>query len=59
MTITTYSKDRVQEQVSDTNSGADEFVTTEEVQYFTQVLHSYVKTSTVIIITSGKIISLK
>ena len=35
--ITTLSKDRVQEQVSDTNSGADEYVTKEESQYFTQV----------------------
>ena len=37
VTITSLSKDRVQEQVSDTNSGADEYVTKMESQYFTQV----------------------
>jgi hypothetical protein len=36
VTITSLSKDRVQEQVSDTNSGADEYVTKMESQYFTQ-----------------------
>ena len=37
VTITTFSKDRVQDQVSETNSAADEFVTRQETQYFTQV----------------------
>ena len=37
VTIATFSKDRVQEQVLDTNTPADEYVTRRETQYFTQV----------------------
>ena len=50
ITITTFAKDRVQELVSDTNSPLDEYETTDETQYFSQVQMAYIHSIIILII---------